>query len=399
MAPALRSIFVVAAGVAVSRGVAQGDAGGTCDTTAQGRGQCGSKAPQADHLMLQIKQHTVVSAPGGFGDNACPGMPDVKQTCGSNGCRVLAKVQHRSCTEYCQLTYRSCVGAWEEVSDNCDVKYAWRCDDRLPGTSDLLCECSAETSGGGSIADPSGLRLVWQDDFDGNAVDRSKWDFVHGGGGFGNQELQYYSQNNAVVQGGSLRISARCQDYHGEKFTSAKISTHGFAEWGPGHRVEVRARMPRGKGTWPAIWMLPADSEYGQWPHSGEIDIMEAVGCTKDTIYGTVHTGRYNHMKHTEKFNKMRLAIGDWHTYAIVWEDQEIRWYVDGQEYHRFHPSAFDSERWPFGKRFYLILNLAVGGSWGGFCLNHAPPSCHKADEFGQEQVMEVDYARVYSLH
>jgi len=125
-------------------------------------------------------------------------------------------------------------------------------------------------------------RLVWSDEFESSSVDRSKWDFIQGGGGFGNHEQQYCSQHNAAVQDGVLRIVARCQEYHGEHFTSAKLTTHHLADWGPGHRVDVRARLPQGRGTWPAIWMLPTDSVYGGWPASGEIDIMEAVGCTRD---------------------------------------------------------------------------------------------------------------------
>jgi len=101
--------------------------------------------------------------------------------------------------------------------------------------------------------------------------------------------------------------------------------------------------------------------------------------------------------KKTEKYNTLRVEVGEWHTYSIVWEEHELRWYVDGAEYHRFHPSAFDSQRWPFGQKFYLILNLAVGGSWPGYCL-HGRPSCSSSGEFAQEQVMEVDFARVYSL-
>jgi len=144
--------------------------------------------------------------------------------------------------------------------------------------------------------------------------------------------------------------------------------------------------------------MLPRESAYGRWPKSGEIDIMEAVGCTKDTVYGTVHTGSYNHMLHTEKYNSLRTNTGAWHTYSIEWTDSEISWFVDGRRYHRFAPgSRSSSDKWPFDRHFFLILNLAVGGSWGGKCVN-GRPSCTSHDEFGRSQVLEVDYARVYAL-
>jgi len=267
-------------------------------------------------------------------------------------------------------------------------------------TSDLLCECSEQRSASqGSAAavlsDPSNLQLVWSDEFDGDHVDGKKWSLHHGGGGFGNRELQYYRPQSAQVADGILRITAKCDERHG--FTSAKLETKHKADWGPGHRVEVRARAPKGKGTWPAIWMLPTENSYGRWPRSGEIDIMESVGCTASKIFGTVHTDAFNHMKHTEKSNSVRAPVDAWHTYTIEWTETQIAWYFDGQLFHSFHPDSFEYQKWPYNRKFYLILNVAVGGSWGGICI-HDRPSCHRGDEFGQPQVMEVDYARVYKL-
>jgi len=241
--------------------------------------------------------------------------------------------------------------------------------------------------------------LVWSDEFDGSEVDWSKWGAVHAGGGFGNKELQFYRQSNSHVKDGILTITAKCENFGGQRFTSAKLQTKSKHTWGPGHRVEVRARLPTGKGTWPAIWMLPEESRYGNWPHSGEIDIMEAVGCTGNKVYGTVHTGAYNHVLHTEKSNSKRTEVDAWHVYTVEWTATEIRWYIDNVLYHSFaHNSHHDSEKWPFDRQFYLILNLAVGGSWGGYCLHQEPPSCHSSSEFGHEQAMEVDFARVYAL-
>jgi beta-glucanase (GH16 family) len=199
------------------------------------------------------------------------------------------------------------------------------------------------------------------------------------------------------VQDGSLHITAQCERYGYEDFTSAKLKTEDIVEWGPGHRIEVRAKMPSGKGTWPAIWMLPVENAYGDWPRSGEIDIMEAVGCTEGKIYGTVHTDAYNHMHSSQAYNTASLSVTEWHTYAIEWKERGIQWFVDGELFSAFAPSSHSSDKWPFDKNFYLILNLAVGGSWGGYCVD-GRPSCSSSDAFAQPQVMEVDYARVYSL-
>uniref|UniRef100_A0A6U6N125 GH16 domain-containing protein n=1 Tax=Zooxanthella nutricula TaxID=1333877 RepID=A0A6U6N125_9DINO len=373
-------------------------------------GQCAARGkgavPKNDHLLIQrgaravARQGANASAPGDFDSGSCLGMPDVKQSCSTSGCKVLAHTDGRSCTQYCQSSGRSCVAAWEEVADNCDVQYGWQCDDPLPGTSDLLCECDLDA--GAIVGEPTlpempSSSLVWSDEFDGYWLDSSKWSHVHAGGGFGNSEKQFYTRSNTHLSNGVLSITAKCQEHHGHHFTSAKLTTHYHAHWGPGHRVDVRAKLPQGKGTWPAIWMLPIDKVYGEWPRSGEIDIMEAVGCTANRIYGTIHTEAYNHMKHTEKYSSLATSVGDWHTYSLVWEAHQLRWYVDGVHFHSFVPSSFESAKWPFDQQFYLILNLAVGGSWGGQCV-HGTPSCHKWDEFQQDQVMQVDFARVYKL-
>jgi len=275
-----------------------------------------------------------------------------------------------------------------------------RCDQTWGSTSDLLCECSAGGGASSPVSEVPAGRLVWSDEFDGDRVDESKWDFVEGGGGFGNQELQFYRKHssNARTQQGILKITAKCEQYGGQSYTSAKMQTKGKTQWGPGHRVEVRAKLPQGRGTWPAIWMLPTQNTYGRWPRSGEIDIMEAVGCTANKVYGTVHTEAYNHMKHTEKSNSVPTEAAAWHVYSVDWTSTEIRWYLDGNLYHRFAPdNVNDSDKWPFNRDFYLILNLAVGGSWGAFCLG-GWPSCSAENEFRHDQVMEVDYARVYEL-
>jgi len=357
-------------------------------------------AKAQEHQLLQLARFSSVrKAPGQFGDHSdedkCEAMGDVKRVCSDNGCKVLADHMHeRTCHQYCGEQNLKCVGAWEEHNDGCGVKATLTCDESYPLTSDLLCEC-APGEPPAKQGDPGDL--VWSDEFEGSQLDLSKWTVVRGGGGFGNNEKQYYRGSNAQLANGMLRIEAKCEEYQGEHYTSSKLQTQHKAQWGPGHRVDVRARLPNGKGTWPAIWMLPVDSAYGGWPRSGEIDIMEAVGCTQHKVYGTIHTEAYNHMKHTEKYNTLSIDVTEWHTYSIEWSESELLWFVDGNRYHRFAPSSHAQDKWPFNREFFLILNVAVGGSWGGMCV-HGAPSCSASDEFGHAQAMEVDFARVYSL-
>lgn len=245
---------------------------------------------------------------------------------------------------------------------------------------------------------------TWADEFDdldgSGRVNASNWVYENGDNYANNQELQFYTDrsDNSYVQDGVLKIVAKCEDYSSWGYTSARLTTQNLIDWGPGHRIEVKARVPTGRGTWPAIWMLPKDNAYGGWPHSGEIDIMESVGCTSGKVYGTVHTGAFNHMKNTQQGSDYYTDNSDWHTYTIDWLNHKMKWYVDGELYHSFSPDISDSQQWPFNQKFYMILNVAVAGSWGGFCLDGSP-SCDSHEEFGREQVMEVDYARVYKIH
>eukprot|EP00928_Gymnodinium_smaydae_P008597 TRINITY_DN13127_c0_g1_i1.p1 TRINITY_DN13127_c0_g1~~TRINITY_DN13127_c0_g1_i1.p1 ORF type:complete len:511 (-),score=80.22 TRINITY_DN13127_c0_g1_i1:106-1584(-) len=239
--------------------------------------------------------------------------------------------------------------------------------------------------------------LVWVEEFDRDgAVDEAKWRYLNGPNP-SNSELQYYTgrPNNSIVDGGVLKITAQCEDYEGFEYTSARLITKNLGDWGPGHRIESRVKLPTGVGTWPAVWMLPTDSDV--WPGGGEIDIMEAVGCTARRVYGTVHTDAFNHMINTQVGTSYKCDVDEWHTYTIDWEESRIRWFVDGKLYHTFAPDTSRQAEWPFAERFYLILNLAVGGSWGGFCLDRGP-SCSSPEEFGAKQVMEVDYVRIYEL-
>jgi len=153
--------------------------------------------------------------------------------------------------------------------------------------------------------------------------------------------------------------------------------------------MEVRAKLPAGLGTWPAIWMLPTENKYGGWPNSGEIDVMEHVGYAKDSIYGTIHTDAYNHIKGTHKIGEIYVpdAESAFHTYAINWTPEKMEWYIDNVMYHSVKNEGLTSAEWPFDQQFHLILNLAVGGNWGGK---------HGVAEDIWPQKMLVDYVRVY---
>ncbi|MCB0640480.1 MAG: glycoside hydrolase family 16 protein, partial [Phaeodactylibacter sp.] len=204
----------------------------------------------------------------------------------------------------------------------------------------------------------------------------------------GNNELQAYKKGleNVRIEEGLLVIEAHRTE---DSFTSARLVTRGKAPFKFG-RIEVRAKLPSGRGTWPAIWMLPEADTYGGWPASGEIDIMEHVGYNPDTIFGTPHTKAFNHMIGTHRSGAIYLPDAEtaFHTYAVEWNAQQIDWFVDDTLYHRFAPSARTSAEWPFDHPFYLILNLAVGGNWGGK---------EGIDDSIWPQQFLIDYVRVYT--
>jgi len=240
-------------------------------------------------------------------------------------------------------------------------------------------------------------RLVWSDEFDRAGVpDSSKWDYDIGDGcpdncGWGNNELQFYTNDpdNARVHDGFLIIEARKDSIRTKAFTSAKVVSRGKGDWLYG-RFEIRAKLPKGVGTWPAIWMLPSDWKYGGWPASGEIDIMEHVGYDPGVVHGTIHTELYNHMKQTQKEGKIRIADAQdtFHVYAVDWQKDRMDFYVDDRLYHTVLRNPDDDFRgWPFDQRFYLIMNVAVGGNWGG---------AEGVDPDIWPQKMEIDYVRVY---
>ncbi|MBN2486255.1 MAG: carbohydrate-binding protein [Bacteroidales bacterium] len=230
--------------------------------------------------------------------------------------------------------------------------------------------------------------LAWSDEFDGTEVDRSKWNFQVGGGGWGNGEAQYYTDGaNSSVADGFLTIEARKENFGGNSYTSSRMNTSGKGDFLYG-RVEVRAKLPRTGGTWPAIWTLPTDWAYGSWPNSGEIDIMEHTGNNYGTVLGTIHTEAYNHSIGTAKGGSITVGnvTDTFHTYVIEWYPDRIDWYVNDVYYFTFYNEYKTSAEWPFDKRQHLLLNIAIGGGLGG-----------TIDASGVwPQQMVVDYVRFY---
>jgi len=239
------------------------------------------------------------------------------------------------------------------------------------------------------------MKLVWADEFEQQTIDNSKWNIVKGNGcpelcGFGNNELQYYTSDpeNVIINDGKLVIKAEKDSIENNGFTSAKLVTSQKGDWQYG-RIEVRAKLPQGRGTWPAIWMLPTLDRPMQWPADGEIDIMEHVGFNQGMIYGTIHTDKYNHMKGTQKSDSIFVedAHQQFHVYGIEWDEQSITWFVDDEQYLTLEKGNEQKAGWPFDQKFHLIVNLAVGGNWGGR---------HGIDHEIWPQTFVIDYIRVY---
>ena len=234
--------------------------------------------------------------------------------------------------------------------------------------------------------------LLWSDEFDQDGLPSAlKWSFEVGDHGWGNNELQFYKANdlkNARVQGGVLVLEAHADASLPKGYTSAKLVSKGNGSWQYGY-FEIRAKLPQGRGTWPAIWMLPEENRFGGWPKNGEIDIMEHVGFDPGKVHGTVHTEAFNHMIGTQKAGQLMVSnfATEFHTYAVDWKQGQMDFYIDGQHYFTFKNSGNGYQEWPFDQPFYLILNLAVGGNWGGK---------EGVDASIWPQRMEVDYVRVY---
>lgn len=230
-------------------------------------------------------------------------------------------------------------------------------------------------------------KLVWSDEFDYSGLpSKDKWDYEVGK--IRNRESQYYTRarsENTRVKDGHLVIEARKEKYEKSDYTAGSLVSK--ADWKYG-RIEVRAKIPTGRGMWPAIWMMPRDRR-GGWPACGEIDIMENVGFQPDIIHATVHTRSYNHVQGTQKGKtiKTEKPYEKFCVYAIEWNEQQIDFYLDDKKYFTFKNERTGPSEWPFDKAFHLKLNIAVGGSWGGQ---------QGIDDSIFPQQFVIDYVRVY---
>ena len=234
-------------------------------------------------------------------------------------------------------------------------------------------------------------RLVWSDEFEGSGLpDTTKWSNDVGGHGWGNNELQYYTKarrQNARLENGRLVIEAHREAMMGRDYTSARLVTRGKGDWKHG-RIEVRAKIPSGLGTWPAIWMLGTTQPF-RWPDDGEIDIMEHVGYDPGKVHASVHCKSYNHVIGTQKtaFTTVPDFSEAFHVYHAEWDADSVRVGIDGHSYFRFDNDRSGYAAWPFDNPMHLLLNIAVGGNWGGQ---------KGVDSTIWPRRMEVDYVRVY---
>ena len=255
----------------------------------------------------------------------------------------------------------------------------------------------------------SDWKLVWSDEFDKPGLpDPAKWNYETGF--IRNNEAQYYTRErkeNARVESGVLIIEARKEHFPNPEFdptakdsrrtrrsrefaeyTSASLTTRGKTNWTCG-RIEVRAKLPAGRGTWPAIWTLGANERQVGWPACGEIDMMEFVGHDPGIVHANVHTKKYNHIQKNGKGGKIKVpdASEAFHIYALEWDAEHLDFFLDDQKYFTYTNEKTDTDAWPFDKEQFLILNLAIGGAWGGQ---------KGIDDAIFPQQYLIDYVRVY---
>lgn len=235
--------------------------------------------------------------------------------------------------------------------------------------------------------------LVWSDEFDGDSLSEENWVFETGSHGWGNNELQNYVENtNVEVSNGTLKIIARKESSGNSNYTSTRLNSKNNFRYG---KIEIRAKIPehKGNGIWPALWMLGNDIETIGWPACGEIDIMEYVSYSPNETHFSIHSTANNHVNGTQVTSgplPLETIEEEFHTYGFLWTDKYLKFYIDNSEDIKLNfrrPSISNFENWPFSKPFYFLMNIAVGGNWGG--LEGVDDSIFPA-------VMEVDYVRVY---
>jgi len=258
----------------------------------------------------------------------------------------------------------------------------------------ICCSQSSSPSPSSSPNPPSPpvqWQQVWSDEFNYTGLpDSTKWNYDVGGNGWGNNELEFYSEKrseNARVENGNLVIEARKEPWQGMNYTSARLLTKNKGDWQYG-KIEVRAKIPRGRGTWPAIWMLGSTTPL-RWPDDGEIDIMEHVGFDQGIIHGSIHCKKYNHVIGTQKTATTQVAdcSDSFHVYIVEWDNSVIKISVDTSTYFTFANERSGYDAWPFDNKMFLILNIAIGGNWGGQ---------QGVDDTIWPQHMLIDYVRLW---
>ncbi len=234
---------------------------------------------------------------------------------------------------------------------------------------------------------------TWADEFDYNgSPDAGKWDYDIGGSGWGNNEKQYYTNapDNVLVGNGLLTLTAKKENFSGMAYTSTRLVTRNKLDVLYG-RFEIKAKLPSGRGTWPAIWMLPTDRAYGDWPKSGEIDIMEHVGYDQNRVHFSIHSESYYHKIGTQKSATRVISDAStaFHFYRVDWTPYAVRGYFDNNLVFEFVNDGKGYQTWPFDKRFHLLINIAVGGDWGG---------AQGIDDSIFPQKFEIDYVRYFKM-
>ncbi|RED97406.1 family 16 glycosylhydrolase [Marinoscillum furvescens] len=261
-------------------------------------------------------------------------------------------------------------------------------DEAASGSGELV----IPTTGYTSPETYEGWKLVWQDEFNGEALNESDWTYEIGDGcpglcGWGNNELEYYRKENTSIVDGNLVITAKQERFGNRGFTSSRIITKRKQSFQYG-RIDIRAVLPKGQGLWPALWMLGANIDQVGWPACGEIDIMEMIGGNgrENTVHGTIHWS--NAGSHANYGGSKKLSTGtladQYHVYSIIWDSNKISWLLDGEVYHV--ADITPAELSEFHESFFLIFNVAVGGRW--------PGSPDATTVF--PQYMIVDYIRVF---
>jgi beta-glucanase (GH16 family) len=239
----------------------------------------------------------------------------------------------------------------------------------------------------------AGWQLVWSDEFaqaDGSSPDSAKWGYETGGGGWGNNELEYYTTrtNNVRIENGQLVIEAKQENFSGSSYTSARLLTKNKWSWTYG-RMEARIKVPRTQGIWPAFWMLGTNITTTPWPGCGEIDIMENIGREPKKVYGTIHGPGYSGGSGVGgSYTSVPDLADDFHLYAIEWDTNVIRWYIDNTQYFSATPANIGTNTWVFDRAQFFLLNVAVGGNW--------PGNPDGTSVFPQK--MLVDYVHVYNF-